>query len=169
MVKRKRDKLWLKLYHFKYEHVKRGFKIEATYDDLMKKLQVTNGYCTICDKHVGIYKLTGDMINPSRKKVHSIDDIQFICRVCNSAKHVKDSFVSIGFIIEDQRISWYYPQNPCRVYTIDNNRFRWSPFFSNIYKRNICLIFHDSDYAKLRVEAMNWKKYPKNLSWNERD
>ena len=78
MVKRKQDKLKLKLYHFKSAHKRRGFEIDASYDELLFKLKASDGRCDICCKSVGIYNLTGDMINPSRKKVHSIDDIQFI-------------------------------------------------------------------------------------------
>jgi len=161
MVKRKRDKLKTKVYNFKYYHKERGFMIDASYDELICKLKATEGRCNICCKSVGINNLTGDMINPSRKKVHSIDDIQFICRFCNSAKNAKDSFVSFGFIIENQRLSWHFQHNPIRVDTIDNKRFRWVPYFKNVYKKNICLIFQDSDYAKLRVEVMSWKKYPR--------
>ena len=161
MVKRKRDKLKMKLHHFIYYHKKRGFKIDASYDELLSKLIATQGRCSICCKSIGINNLTGDMINPSRKKIHNINDIQFICRFCNSAKNAKDTFFSIGFIIENQRLSWYFQHNPFREYMIDNKHFRWVPYFKNVYKKNICLIFLDSDYAKLRVKVMSWKKYPR--------
>ena len=159
MVKRKRDKLKMKLYHFKSGHGRRGFKIEASYDDLIKKILATDGYCTICGKHVGIYNLTGDMVEPSRKKLHYIDDIQFICRICNSAKNNKESFISIGFDIEGNRVSWYsHHENFRRRH---DGSYNWFPHYKSMHSKNICLTFNLNPYSILRMGAINWKRHPR--------
>lgn len=61
-----------------------------TLKEELNKLRNTNGICSLCDKCVGINKLTLDHILPISKvpvgAVYTINDIQFICRGCNSKK-----------------------------------------------------------------------------------
>jgi len=61
-----------------------------TAEEWEKKLNDTNGFCPRCKKYVGIDKLTLDHIIPINKatlgSVYTIDDVQPLCRSCNSAK-----------------------------------------------------------------------------------
>jgi len=64
-----------------------------TYKQESEKLNNTKGICKLCNKYVGIENLTLDHIIPISKvpngAVYSINDIQFICKSCNSHKHAK--------------------------------------------------------------------------------
>lgn len=69
--------------------------IESCYtkEDLEEKLNSTNGICQMCGEYVGIENLTLEHILPISKApkgfVYTIDDIQFLCRSCNSKKRDK--------------------------------------------------------------------------------
>jgi 5-methylcytosine-specific restriction endonuclease McrA len=61
-----------------------------SYDDWLKKLKDTNGYCPKCKEYIGIDNLTLDHIIPISKvevgHVYSINDIQPLCKSCNCSK-----------------------------------------------------------------------------------
>lgn len=72
------------------------FTIEAW----QEKVKATNGICPQCKINVGIDKLTMDHIYPISKanedylrtgikRIYTIDDVQPLCRSCNSSKHNK--------------------------------------------------------------------------------
>jgi len=69
--------------------------IKESFDSLewFLKLYHTHGFCPSCDKCVGIDKLTKDHIIPiskvSKGFVYSINDVQPLCRSCNSSKNNK--------------------------------------------------------------------------------
>lgn len=59
----------------------------------LDKLAKTRGFCPKCKKYVGIWNLTLDHIKPVSKAkngwVYTIDDVQPLCRNCNSKKKDK--------------------------------------------------------------------------------
>ena len=65
----------------------------------LNKLNKTNGFCPKCKKDVGILKLAIDHIFPLSKaeigRSYTIDDIQPLCKSCNSKKSNK---IIIGII-----------------------------------------------------------------------
>ncbi len=64
---------------------------EFTYDEWLQKLKDTFGVCPRCDRYIGIRKLSLDHIIPISKveegHIYTIDDIQPLCRSCNSSKN----------------------------------------------------------------------------------
>lgn len=59
----------------------------------LQKLKDTFGVCPKCNKYAGIHKLTLDHIHPISKakdgQIYTIDDVQPLCRNCNSRKNNK--------------------------------------------------------------------------------
>lgn len=74
----------------KHTEKKKNVIHDYTLEQAQKKLSDTNGICLICMKYVGINNLTLDHIIPLSKvpfgAVYTINDIQFICKSCNSRK-----------------------------------------------------------------------------------
>lgn len=64
-----------------------------TWNEWKEKLNVTEGICPMCNKYVGIDKLTLDHIIPICKApvgfIYNIDDVQPLCFLCNSKKSDK--------------------------------------------------------------------------------
>jgi hypothetical protein len=63
-----------------------------TREEWVEKLKATNGFCPKCNKYVGIDKLTLDHIIPISlriKTIYYINDIQPLCKSCNSSKRDK--------------------------------------------------------------------------------
>jgi len=62
-----------------------------TYREWLQKVKDTFGICPRCDKYVGIRKITLDHIIPiskvEKEQVYTIDDVQPLCRGCNSSKN----------------------------------------------------------------------------------
>lgn len=69
---------------------RKGIIHDFTYEDLIKKLDSTNGICPKCGKFVGKDKLVLDHIIPINSvpigTIYTIDDVQTICLSCNSKK-----------------------------------------------------------------------------------
>jgi len=68
-----------------------------TDEELQQKLKKTKGICPKCKKDVGIKglqldhiypisKASEDFKNTGKKRIYIIEDIQPLCRVCNSSK-----------------------------------------------------------------------------------
>ena len=69
--------------------------VEAfTMNEWFEKLDKTKGICPGCGEFIGKDKLTLDHIFPISKaesgRIYTIDDIQPLCRSCNSKKGDKD-------------------------------------------------------------------------------
>lgn len=63
-----------------------------TKEEWMNKLNLTNGFCLNCKHQVGITNLTLDHIVPISsgiKKEYFIEDVQPLCKSCNSSKRDK--------------------------------------------------------------------------------
>ena len=64
---------------------------EFTYEEWLQKVKDTFGVCPRCDRYVGIRKICLDHIIPVSKaeegQVYTIDDIQPLCKSCNSSKN----------------------------------------------------------------------------------
>lgn len=77
---------------FKQQRKKHSDKIIETFtmNQWFKKLDSTNGICPGCEKFIGKDKLTMDHIYPTSKaekgRVYTINDIQPLCRGCNTRK-----------------------------------------------------------------------------------
>ena len=91
-----------KLYNCKCSHIRRirGKKIEQIYtaNEVLMKIADTNGICPICNKqftteYLSLNEPTIDHIIPLSKVpegyIYSIEDIDIICRSCNSKKYNK--------------------------------------------------------------------------------
>lgn len=77
----------------KYREKKKQLIHKYTLQEWKEKLVKTTGICPMCNKYVGIEKLTLDHIIPVSKApmgfVYSIDDVQPLCKECNSKKNNK--------------------------------------------------------------------------------
>ena len=97
--------------HRKFGHNRRLKKQNITHDwttqQEIDKLNETHGYCKICSKYIGINNLTLDHIIPISKvpigAVYTINDIQFICKECNSRKSAK-SDINYSSILKPKRL-----------------------------------------------------------------
>jgi len=71
-------------------HKKKIIVQSFTQEEWNTKVNKTEGVCPICGKNVGVEKLTLDHIHPISKakkgQIYTIDDIQPMCRSCNSKK-----------------------------------------------------------------------------------
>lgn len=86
-------KLASKKGNHKWRAKENNISYSFTSEEYDKKLNSTHGYCQICKEDIGIDNLTMDHIIPISKakigSVYTIDDIQFLCRNCNSSKSNK--------------------------------------------------------------------------------
>jgi len=100
-----------KISHRKKSHKRRFKEQNITHDwttqQEIDKLNETHGYCKICSKYIGINNLTLDHIIPISKvpigAVYTINDIQFICKECNSRKSAK-SDINYSSILKPKRL-----------------------------------------------------------------
>lgn len=64
-----------------------------TVDEWVSKKNATNGICPSCNTFVGTEKLTLDHIFPvskaEKRRIYTINDVQPLCKSCNSSKHDK--------------------------------------------------------------------------------
>ena len=76
-------------YKLRKKHIKHGF----TTKQWIEKREYAKGICPMCYKNVGTENLTMDHIYPVSKaelgKVYNIDDVQPLCKSCNSRKNNK--------------------------------------------------------------------------------
>lgn len=72
---------------------KAGLKHVFTKEEWDEKVEATNGVCSFCNQHIGYENMTLDHILPISKApegfIYSIEDIQPMCRPCNSSKNNK--------------------------------------------------------------------------------
>ena len=74
-------------------YLRKGILKGWTTEEYFDKLYSTNGKCQLCDKEVGFGNLEMDHIIPISKvtegTIYMIEDIQFLCKECNSSKSNK--------------------------------------------------------------------------------
>lgn len=80
-------------HHLKRKEILKGIVHEFTQEEWLQKVKDTFGVCPRCDKYIGIRKLSLDHIIPISKvekgQVYTINDVQPLCRSCNSSKNGK--------------------------------------------------------------------------------
>jgi len=86
--------------HLKRRAIKNNIVEVYTEEQWNKKLQLTNGICPRCKKRVGIKNIhrdhiysislaNQDYIRTGIKRIYTIDDMQPLCKSCNSSKSNK--------------------------------------------------------------------------------
>ncbi len=83
-------KLHHKMSKLKRRELLNGLKHEYSKEEWENKINQTKGICPHCRKYTGIFNLTLDHIMPISKApinfVYTIDDVQPLCKPCNSKK-----------------------------------------------------------------------------------
>ena len=84
----------LKNARLKYPHVKHNITVK----ELVSKLEKADGVCPLCRKKVGLNKLTLDHAIPpdileGEGFVYRIDDVQFLCKKCNTSKNQISAYI----------------------------------------------------------------------------
>jgi 5-methylcytosine-specific restriction endonuclease McrA len=80
----------IKEYQLNGKRYKKEFGHAFSYLDWVEKKELTKGFCSICNKFIGIDKLTMDHNPPvsliKNGHTYHLDDVDPICRSCNSSK-----------------------------------------------------------------------------------
>jgi len=133
-----KNKIKGKFYYFKRSHCGKEFRdcrgfyvvFKITFEEFEDKYKKTKGFCKVCDHQFN--NLTVDVNPPiSRVKkghVYIINDIQFLCRRCNSAKNNRtDSIVSYSISCGEMIFAWMIPNS--LWFPFNNLIYRWSPCY----------------------------------------
>jgi 5-methylcytosine-specific restriction endonuclease McrA len=145
-----KNKLERKFYEFKRNHGSkehrdgRSFHVnfDFSFEEFEQKYKQTKGICKLCNNKFD--SLSVD-VNPPISKVkkghiYRINDIQFLCRRCNSAKSNRTGKMrsfSISWLNgEDEfRFAWIVVNS--EHFTLNNyiKKYRWSPYYRFMNKK----------------------------------